>query len=348
MKILLVGEFSGVHNNLKKGLTELGHEVKLAADGDGFKKFEYDFPITPYGGLYFGRVLNLIYILLNIRKFIGYDVIQFISPFSIPTYLFKIGLLEFIFRRNKKIIYYACGTDPNYERVSKSLDYHPNNGRKYYTPRRLKYHNWFINRVDTIVPATYTYYLGYKGKNSLAKSIMLPGSGIYINEVKKPRKKIKILFGITRRDFKGAVYIEEALGMIKQKYESRVDIKIVERMPFEDYIKLLDETDILIDQCKSYFYGMNAIFAMERGVIVLSGAEETAVKYYGIENIPIINIKPNSEQIFIELKRLIEMSDNKIYKLKIESLSYVRNFHGIKKINIEFEKIYKTLVTRSI
>jgi hypothetical protein len=27
MKILLLGEFSGLHNNLKDGLIELGHEV---------------------------------------------------------------------------------------------------------------------------------------------------------------------------------------------------------------------------------------------------------------------------------------------------------------------------------
>jgi len=86
MKILLIGEFSGVHNNLKKGLTELGHEVKLAADGDGFKAFEYDFRVAPYVGTVYGKFLNILYILRNIRKFTGYDVVQFINPFVLPYY----------------------------------------------------------------------------------------------------------------------------------------------------------------------------------------------------------------------------------------------------------------------
>ncbi|WP_034293688.1 MULTISPECIES: hypothetical protein [Bacillus] len=33
-KILLLGEYSGVHQNLKEGLKELGHDVVVASDGD--------------------------------------------------------------------------------------------------------------------------------------------------------------------------------------------------------------------------------------------------------------------------------------------------------------------------
>jgi len=66
MKILLVGEFSGVHNNLKMGLKALGHDVKLAADGDGFKKFGYDFRIKPFRFLLFP--LNIFYFIVNIKK----------------------------------------------------------------------------------------------------------------------------------------------------------------------------------------------------------------------------------------------------------------------------------------
>lgn len=33
MKILLVGESSLLHNTLKKGLVELGHQVTLLSDG---------------------------------------------------------------------------------------------------------------------------------------------------------------------------------------------------------------------------------------------------------------------------------------------------------------------------
>ena len=45
MKILLVGEFSRLHNSLKEGLLALGHEVILVNNGDGFKNYPADISI---------------------------------------------------------------------------------------------------------------------------------------------------------------------------------------------------------------------------------------------------------------------------------------------------------------
>ncbi len=42
MKILLIGEFSRLHNSLKEGLVALGHEVILIGNGDGFKNYAVD------------------------------------------------------------------------------------------------------------------------------------------------------------------------------------------------------------------------------------------------------------------------------------------------------------------
>src|SRR5690606_38133805 len=42
MKILLVGEYSRLHNSLKEGLLALGHEVLLVSTGDDFKNFPSD------------------------------------------------------------------------------------------------------------------------------------------------------------------------------------------------------------------------------------------------------------------------------------------------------------------
>jgi DNA-binding response OmpR family regulator len=43
MKILLVGEYSRLHNSLKEGLNELGHQVTIIATGDHFKNYVYLF-----------------------------------------------------------------------------------------------------------------------------------------------------------------------------------------------------------------------------------------------------------------------------------------------------------------
>ena len=42
MRILLVGEYSRLHNSLKEGLQALGHEVTLVSTGDEFKNFPSD------------------------------------------------------------------------------------------------------------------------------------------------------------------------------------------------------------------------------------------------------------------------------------------------------------------
>lgn len=39
MKILLVGEYSGVHYNLYKALVELNYKVDTLHDGDSYKNF---------------------------------------------------------------------------------------------------------------------------------------------------------------------------------------------------------------------------------------------------------------------------------------------------------------------
>ena len=46
MKILLLGEYSRLHNSLKEGLVALGHDVKIVGTGDKFKMFPVDYSIA--------------------------------------------------------------------------------------------------------------------------------------------------------------------------------------------------------------------------------------------------------------------------------------------------------------
>ena len=47
MKILLVGEYSRLHNSLKEGLNSLNLNVTIIGTGDNFKNFPVDFSIAP-------------------------------------------------------------------------------------------------------------------------------------------------------------------------------------------------------------------------------------------------------------------------------------------------------------
>ena len=46
MKILLLGEYSRLHNSLKEGLQALGHQVTLVGTGDDFKRFPSDIDVS--------------------------------------------------------------------------------------------------------------------------------------------------------------------------------------------------------------------------------------------------------------------------------------------------------------
>lgn len=43
MRILLFGEYSNLFNCIKDGLLELGHEVYLVSDGNGYRNYESDY-----------------------------------------------------------------------------------------------------------------------------------------------------------------------------------------------------------------------------------------------------------------------------------------------------------------
>ncbi|WP_420552523.1 hypothetical protein [Tenacibaculum aiptasiae] len=346
MKILLIGEFSGVHNNLKKGLIKEGHIVKIAANGDGFKKFDFDIKLCPYkGNNILAAVKNILHFLINIRFFIFNDIVQFINPLVVPYYFKKAGLLKLIFLLNKKTIYYACGTDIDFINASTKFKYFPFDDINHieypqYKNKHYETHEYFMDKIDAVIPAMYTYSF----RNQIKKQkhpILLPGSTEKLNKKDFKKDKIFILFGITRRNFKGASFILEALERVNKEFNDRVDIKIIEKIPIDEYFEYLDKADILIDQCKSYDYGMNAILGMERNTIILSGAEKEALVYNNLDTCPVINIKPDAIQIYEEIKEIILMSEDERRNLKLETFNHVVKYHSNSKITAKFLKEYK-------
>ncbi len=128
MRILLIGEYSHLHNTLKKGLVTLGHEVTIVANGDGFKNYPVDIKIDYHYNSGWKKkwkmfIFNCFGIDLhskNIKKQIikhqknlqHYDVVQFIneSPF-LSTPKKEQEIFDLILNWNKKVFLLSCGTD---------------------------------------------------------------------------------------------------------------------------------------------------------------------------------------------------------------------------------------------
>ena len=120
MKILLIGEYSRLHNSLKEGLQKLGHEVTILGFKDGFKDYPVDFPLEKkwdYGFLKKVKMLLLVLTGFDISSYLTYrqfwkkrvhfkdfDVVQLINENSFfCNYHYEKKILDFIFTHNKKV-----------------------------------------------------------------------------------------------------------------------------------------------------------------------------------------------------------------------------------------------------
>ena len=128
MKILLIGEYSRLHNSLKEGLVSLGHEVVIIGSGDAFKKYPVDVyfkqPFSAGFGLIFKKIvykcLGIELTSIAIKKqfdrtkhdLMDFDVVQLINENAFNT-IPKIEhqLLDYIFKNNKYVYLLSCGAD---------------------------------------------------------------------------------------------------------------------------------------------------------------------------------------------------------------------------------------------
>lgn len=332
MKILLIGEFSGFHTALKKGLAELGHQVTLAGTGDGFKEIPVDinyYPKRRYAKhKIFYSFLKQFTIPNKLRNAKGYDVVQFISPTlfrnSLVFYsnIFNRKIYNHLIKNNKYSFLVSCGSDPVFHQIGKTqLRYNPLDAEKKYqnidyaANENPVFLNWNIKlaaKVNGVIPATYSYYIGYAQVTSypINLSPVIPMPIICSDYEYKPNRvvnnKIRILHGISRPGYKGTEHIVNALNRIEKKYPNLVEVTITKRLSLVEYLKYVSNTNILIDQCNSYCYGINALIGLAMGKIVLSGAEPEHISALNIKECPVVNIKPDSNHIYNQIENIIQ------------------------------------------
>ena len=198
MKILLVGEYSRLHNSLQEGLRALGHQVILISTGDYFKKYPSDIIIQRSFDKGLARKLKIaIYVLFKFditswhmtkqffktsKKLKGFDVVQLIneSPFGAAV-KDEIKMISFLKQNNKKLFLLSCGTD--YLSVKHQLsNANPysivspyKNGSiaktafknilKYTTPPFKKLHQYVFKNIDGVIASDYDYHMPLAGNS---------------------------------------------------------------------------------------------------------------------------------------------------------------------------------------
>ena len=348
MRILLLGEFSGLHHNLKHGLEQNGHKVTLVSNGDGDKEIHQDISLNSKLPSILGKIHTKIMPYIIFKRLIGYDIVQMINPFVFKYVFFSKFLLKRIKKNNMKLFFLAAGSDSFYWiNASKRLKYSPlkdhlkidlNSSKHYYTSKKaFKYNKFVVSIVDGIIPMSYEYQQSYIEEGKLLNYIPFPIKTNIKRVFDNPNNKIKIYHGyLTRRmGFKGTHYILEAIDKLKDKYYKEIQFIITNDINQKEFLHNLNECDIYIDQTSGYSAGYSSLYALSLGKIVLGGSEKESLDLLGIKKSPIINILPDSKQIFKEMDNLLQ-DKHKIKRLKQLGFNYIENNHDSEKIALKF------------
>lgn len=375
MKILFIGEASYLHNTLRKGIIELGHKVTIASDGNSYHDSYRDIDIhrnMRWGKL--GGILLLIRILLLLPRLKGYDIVQLVHPaVCIPLRPRLVTwIIRYWLKPMNKCLIMGCNGDDSIilERQSSGVlaycdtywngtmqNVQQNRERLVAAqiPEVVRNNREVALMADALTACLYEYYLCYNISEYGPRLhyMPLPMDGI---ADKRPsdisgnqRRTIKVLIGIQpKRDYmKGARRIADFLHRLDSEQPGLLEITEVTGVPYDEYCRLLEETDILVDQLYSYTPSMNSLAAMARGTVVIGGGEEEYYRFINEKSLrPIINVRPDaSDEENIAVLRKALFTPGNIERLSSESIEFVRRYHDYRLVAKEHIKLYENLLS---
>ncbi|NRS89556.1 glycosyltransferase involved in cell wall biosynthesis [Flavobacterium sp. 7E] len=362
MKVLLVGEFSRLHNSLKEGLQELGHEVTIVGHQDGFKNYPVDFPLRKkwdsgilkkikivvhtLSGFDISSYLTYCQFQKNHQNFMHYDVVQLINENSFYCqYFYEKKMLQFLFKNNKKVFLLSCGYDylnvkycfenPDYKSVIQAYLCERISAKnfanvlKFRTPSFKKLHDYIYTNTAGIIATDLDYHVPLHGNKKYLGLIPNPINNNKIEfEPLEIHGEIVIFHGINKVNYykKANDYFEKALDQIAVKYKSKVSIITTRDVPYSTYINSYNKAHILLDQGYANDQGYNALEAMAKGKVVFTGAEIAFTKHYNLTSRVAVNTIANVDYLVNELSYLIE-NPNEIIAIGKRARAFIEKEH---------------------
>ncbi len=354
MRVLLVGEFSGVHTNLKVGLEDLGVQVTLANTGDGFKDFSTDMLMRIDGDSWKTRLQNDLLEIYNLYYMKKFDVIQIMHPNAFDHYdhskVYKmldnaglvvqlIGGCDYAFNRYYRFLD---------ERLCQECRMYDYRGRQchYRQPDVVGYEKEIYKRADVIVPLSWEYHYIYKQyekeyADKLHSVVPMP------IDLKKNRmcphqnEKIHVFHPLNREGFKGTRVFRMLFQELQREYNEIAEFSIEGKMPIAQYRKYLSHVDIVVDQLYCNTYGMNALYSMAMGKVVFSG-NSTPRMFDDVEwlqDMPVLSLGYSEEEMKENIMRVVK--SDKLRDIKNASRKYVETYHDTRKVARLFLKLYK-------
>lgn len=370
MKILLLGEYSRLHNSLKEGLVVLGHEVSIIGCGDKFKKFPVDYSIyaqicndnkisnflfksiRKVFGLDFEKIEKAIRFYLLLPKLNDFNHVQLINSDALETYpIISRFLYKKLFKKIKSRSLLICGDEvpvvdywfQNELKYSVLTPYFEDNSLENRFQFPLKYRKesyrktfeWLKENCQKLITSDLDYEIPMQKMGFTTTFVPNPiNTDKIVFQPLEKSDKIIIFLGINRLSYlkKGINYFEKALEIVRKKYANKVEIIVTENIPYNDYISIYNKAHILLDQVFAYDQGYNALEAMAKGKVVFTGAETEFSNQYQLQEDEIcINALPDENKIAAKLSYLIERPE-KIKEISKNARNFIEKEHDYKVI----------------
>ncbi|MCH5220304.1 MAG: glycosyltransferase [Muribaculaceae bacterium] len=370
MKVLFLGDYSGLHATVANTLRSLGHECVVVSDGSRCMDTKRDINLKRESGLvnsfrYLSRAFNLI------RSFKGFDVVQIINPGFVHLRPDKLRyLFKTLKNRNGAVCLSLAGTDSFYAKSLLDTDlfryseykvgsnptpYALHNNQvinEWIAPELMDYCRFVYDNIDGAVSAIYEYHIA--AQNFIHdKPVVYGGIPVDIDALSfKPLKresdsKVTILAGIKSEMtlFKGTDRLLTAAQAVELRHPDKCEVLIARDLPLTEYLNRLERADIILDQLYSYSPATNALQAMAMGKIAVSGGEPEFYDFLGESTLrPIINAVPN-DNLLVEILESLVLSDASLLeKLSSESRLFVEKHNDSRLVANNYLKAWEKMI----
>ena len=380
MKILLLGEYSRLHNSLKEGLVTLGHEVSIVGCGDKFKQFPVDYSIyaricndnkianflyrgiRKVIGLDFEKIEKAIRFYLLIPKLNDYHHLQLINSDALETYpILSRFLYKKLFKNIQSRSLLICGDEtPIVDYLIKKefkysvlTPYFEDNSIEKEFQFPLKYRknsyrktfDWVKENCQNLITSDLDYEIPMRKMRFQTTFIPNPiNTDTIAFQNVEIEDKIVIFLGINRLSYikKGIIYFEKALEIIQEKHADKIEIIVTENLPYKEYISKYNKAHILLDQVFAYDQGFNALEAMAKGKVVFTGAETEFLNHYHLQEDEVaINALPDVAYLVEKLSFLIE-NPSEIERIGKNAIQFIQKEHHYITQAQKYVQLWKT------
>lgn len=332
-RILLIGDYSNMHNQLARSLRALGHDVTLMSSGSGFQSTERDIDLSrrpgKLGGLRLAwRCRHTLH-----DRMSGYDIVALQNPHFLAL---KPRLLRYFFDRlrgeNRSVFLTAAGTDAVYlaealdpksplryteyrigERPAPYALEDPASIRAWLDTKVRSFDEYVYRSVDGVVSGLYEYHVAaerFLGPDRVSYGgIPIDTAALEQYVIPDRPECVEFFLGrhLGRLAEKGTGILEDAARTVCRRHPGRCRLTIVENVPYGEYVGRMKGSHVVLDQIYSYSPATNAMLAMARGLVTVSGGEPEFYDFIGEKsNRPIVNAPLTLDATVETLSGLVE------------------------------------------